>query len=107
MRDDASLDILLSTRDTITDFVDYLRSKEELLRSYKHCGVRFFYAGEEELLANYLLTLEDNRHGFAFPDGFNAIAIPEGDWGHVVAPGPNPRNEVSLGERHEIQEVSR
>lgn len=78
--DDASLDILLTTRDTITDFIDYLKAKEELLHLFKDHGVRFCYTGEEELLANYLLTLEGNGHGFSFPDGYNAIAIPEGDW---------------------------
>jgi hypothetical protein len=55
--DDASLDILLSTRDTITDFIGYLCAKEELLRSYRDGRVRFPYAGEEELLANYLPTM--------------------------------------------------
>jgi hypothetical protein len=39
--DDDSLEILLTTRDTITDFVDYLQAKEELLHSFKDRDVRF------------------------------------------------------------------
>jgi hypothetical protein len=82
--DDTSLGILLTERDTITDFVDYLRAKEDLLHSFRHRGIRFCHTGEEELLANYLLTLTDNRHGFKFPDGYNAIFIPEGDWAEFL-----------------------
>jgi hypothetical protein len=40
-----------------------------------------------------------------FKDKFAEFPIPQE--GHVVAPGPNPRNKVSLGEQQEIQEVSR
>jgi hypothetical protein len=82
--DDVSLTILLSNRDTINDFVDYLCAKEELLRSYRERGVRFAYAGEEEL-ANYLLTMKEERHWFMISDGYNAVAIPEGDWAKLQA----------------------
>ena len=83
--DDASLDILLTARDTITDFVDYLRAKEELLRSLRDQKTRFSYPGEEELLAHYLLTMKDGRHGFDFPSGYDSIALEEGEWGDFEA----------------------
>ena len=78
--DDASLDILLANRDTITDFLQYLRWKEDLLQSAKDSQVRFHYAGEEDLLANYLMAFKDGRHGFSLPKGYNAVALDEGDW---------------------------
>jgi hypothetical protein len=78
--DDTSLDIVLNSRDTITDFVDYLRAKEGLLCRCRERGIRFFAAGEEELLANYLLTDDGTRHVFKFPEDINAIGLLEGDW---------------------------
>jgi hypothetical protein len=78
--DDASLHILLTARDTITDFVAYLRAKEELLSDFRARGIVFSYAGEEDLLANYLLTMKGDGHGFSFPNGYDSIALDEGDW---------------------------
>jgi hypothetical protein len=78
--DDESLEILLTARDTITDFLDYLVQKEELVSGFRDHGVRFDYAGEEDLLAHYLMTMKAGRHGFSFPDGYNLISIDEGDW---------------------------
>jgi hypothetical protein len=81
--DDASLDIVLETRDTITDFVDYLRWKEDLLLSAKKRGVLVMHTGEEELLAHYLLTLaDDGRHGFSLPENYNVLFLEEGEWAH-------------------------
>lgn len=72
--DDTSLEVVLRSRDTITDFVEYLRAKETLLRSRD-----ISTAGEEELLAIYLTTMVDQwHHGFDFPPG--ALAIAEGHW---------------------------
>ena len=48
--DDTSLDIVLNTLDTISDFVSYLDKKEKLIRS----DTTIFAAGEEDLLAYYL-----------------------------------------------------
>lgn len=79
--DDDSLDILLNTRDTITDFVEYLRWKEALLQSAWDRNLTFLYAGEEELLANYLLSINNGERGFALPDEpLDAIHLCEGDW---------------------------
>ncbi len=78
--DDASLQILISSRDTITDFVKYLSAKEQFLRTLDERGTRVFCAGEEEFLAHYLLTMRDDEHAFEVPEGFDRITTPEGDW---------------------------
>ena len=51
--DDTTLNVLMRTLDTITDFTSYLRKKENLLRA----PMSILAAGEEELLANYLKNL--------------------------------------------------
>jgi hypothetical protein len=48
--DDTSLEIVLKTLDTITDFVSYLESKEQLFVG----GAKVTAAGEEDLLGSYL-----------------------------------------------------
>lgn len=64
--DDATLDIVLRELDTITDFTDYLSKKEELIRS----GRLASSAGEEELLAYYLMHMNSRgEHDFTKPDG--------------------------------------
>jgi hypothetical protein len=78
--DDQSLEILLRTRDTITDFCEYLRWKEELLRTARDRNVRLIHTGEEELLAKYLGTWTDNRHGFTLPADSNVVFLEAGDW---------------------------
>jgi len=85
--DDAFLDILLTTRDTITDFIDYLRWKEGLILSARNRSVNLMYCGEEDLLANYLLTLKNGRHGFSLPDDIDGFLLDEGDWADFQA-GP-------------------
>ena len=63
--DDLSLITLMGMRDTITDFVGYLRKKEELIRNRPY-GI--FSTGEEELLGVYLTHVNDkNEHDFVFP----------------------------------------
>jgi hypothetical protein len=62
--DDTTLDIVMTARDTITDFVDYLTKEEALIES----GRLVCAAGEEELLACYLGTMNaDHEHDFIFP----------------------------------------
>ncbi|MCB9421431.1 MAG: hypothetical protein H6667_16630 [Ardenticatenaceae bacterium] len=51
--DDTSLDILLNTLDTISDFVSYLTKKEQFIES----GQLVAAAGEDDLLAYYLKHL--------------------------------------------------
>ena len=75
--DDTSLDIVLSTLDTITDFVEYLTKKETFIRS----GRLAMAAGEEDLVAFYLSRVdEDDQHAFVVPSDVNAIFIDEGHW---------------------------
>lgn len=75
--DNTSLHIVLSTLDTITDFVEYLTKKEDFIRS----GRLAMAAGEEELLAFYLSDIdEDDQHDFIVPPDVNAVYIDEGHW---------------------------
>jgi len=61
--DDTTLNILMQTLDTITDFTSYLKKKEILLRG----ALNIFAAGEEELLANYLKNINmQQEHDFDF-----------------------------------------
>lgn len=74
--DDTTLDILLGTLDTISDFVAYLSKKEKLLESSTKC----FIPGEEELLAHYLKRLNDaGDHDFNFP-AIDSVMMEEGFW---------------------------
>lgn len=75
--DDFSVDVLLKTLDTISDFVNYLEKKEGLISS----GVMLAIAGEEDLLGYYFNKLnEQGEHDFIFDRDYNAIAINEGYW---------------------------
>jgi hypothetical protein len=92
--DDESLDVLLGARDTITDFCEYLRWKENLVRSALDRGVRLIHTGEEELLAKYLGTWTNARHGFALPHNSNVVLLEEGDWDAFQA-SPQRRSQVA------------
>lgn len=64
--DEVSLKILLEELDTISDFTAYLEQKAALIRS----GRLRWAAGEEELLAWYLTSLDENEErAFVKPDG--------------------------------------
>ncbi len=79
--DDTTLDIVMQTLDTITDFVAYLTKKEQFLTGPR----AIFAAGEEELLAAYLAKLnEQGQHDFVFPEYLSAIALEEGHWDNFV-----------------------
>jgi hypothetical protein len=87
--DDMSLELLLGIRDTITDFCNYLRWKEELLQSARTRALRLMYCGEEDLLADYLMVLKDGKYGFTIPDNLNAFFLPEGDWSMFESSAPH------------------
>jgi hypothetical protein len=79
--DDTSLEVLLNTLDTITDFVRYLTKKEQLIQR----GQLIAAAGEDDLLAIYLKDL--NEHGeydFVIPSDephkIDGMVIDEGFW---------------------------
>ena len=75
--DDFTMNVLLRTLDTISDFVSYLEKKENLFQS----GVMLAIAGEEDLLGYYFNKLNDQGdHDFIFDRDYNAIAISEGFW---------------------------
>lgn len=76
--DDTSLEIVMNTLDTISDFAKYLQLKEEFIRSGKLIGA----TGEEDLLAHYLKqTNELGEHVFINEKEDNVdLLITEGIW---------------------------
>jgi len=73
--DDASLQRVMTTLDTVSDFVGYLEKKERFLRS----GKLGWAAGEEDLMAFYLKYLNaQDEHDFVLPEGVDGILIEEG-----------------------------
>lgn len=75
--DDVSLDIVMQTLDTITDFVMYLSKKE----AFFNRGIRIHAAGEEELLAQYLGDInEQSQHDFLISDDIDFVVYEEGFW---------------------------
>jgi hypothetical protein len=79
--DEVTLAILLRQLDTVSDFVAYLEAKENL----GALGRMVFAAGEEELLARYLVNINSSgEHDFAIPDNVNGILLEEGAWDSFV-----------------------
>lgn len=75
--DEWNLSIILTSLDTISDFVRYLDKREELFRS----GMSFHAPGEEELLAYYLQhTDATGQHDFLFEDEYDAVAFESALW---------------------------
>ncbi len=75
--DDVTLDIVLKTLDTISDFVAYLEKKEAFLSSSLHITA----AGEEELLGHYLKDMNHlNQHDFLVPPDVTSATYTEGQW---------------------------
>jgi len=70
------IEIILNELDTIGDFVDYLRTKEALVKTDKKLTL---VGGEQELLAFYLMN---NRSFDRFKDA-TMILIDEGWWKHL------------------------
>lgn len=61
--DELTLDVVLNELDSATDFIEYLEKKEAYLSSE---GFSFFFTGEEDLLADYILNPMPNLMGFSF-----------------------------------------
>lgn len=79
--DDTSLNILISTLDTISDFTSYLEKKELLFSNRKS----IFAAGEEELLAVYLGDINHKKeHDFIFDEHLDGISIDQGFWERFI-----------------------
>ncbi|ELQ01678.1 hypothetical protein [Pseudomonas syringae] len=78
--DEVTVDTLLEELDTVPDLVDYLSCKESYFGAN---GVLMSIAGEEELLAHYMCTMDKGRHALPkIPPGAGGIALMEGDWQH-------------------------
>lgn len=74
--DDTSLDIVMGTLDTVSDFVAYLEKKEHFLST-----TAVFATGEEDLLAFYLKRIgDDQEHDFILDRDYSAVCITEGEW---------------------------
>lgn len=76
--DEVTVDVLLDELDTVPDLIDYLTCKENYLGAN---GVFMHIAGEEDLLAQYMCTIEEGRHALPkVPIGTDSISLLEGDW---------------------------
>jgi hypothetical protein len=74
---ESTLNILLKTLDTISDFISYLEKKEKFIRKMKFVSI----PGEEELLAYYLHHVNINgEHDFVIDGDINAFGLEEGFW---------------------------
>jgi hypothetical protein len=76
--DDVTLDVVLQTLNTVTDFVSYLEKKERLLSN----KMRVLVSGEEDLLAYYFKKLNElGEHDFVLPkENINGFMLDEGFW---------------------------
>jgi len=76
--DDVSLEIILSTLDTISDFTQYLDKKEAFILS----GKLAYAMGEEQLVASYLSNMNvEGDHDFEHPPlGYDGIYFEAGRW---------------------------
>jgi hypothetical protein len=88
--DDTTLDIVMSTLDTISDFIAYLAKKEQFLTGERMVSA----AGEEELLAVYFRKLNSSgEHDFVIKGDYDGLAFTEGFWKHFVS-SPERRAQV-------------
>jgi hypothetical protein len=75
--DDTSLDVVMGTLDTVSDFLHYLGRKAALMRGRREVMA----TGEEELLAWYLKNMNEvSEHDLVFPEDVTGVGIPEGGW---------------------------
>jgi len=77
--DEVAIEALLKTIDTVADFTGYLKKRERFFRS----DINILAAGEEDLLAFYLLADLDNEDAtrdFLVPPGTNAVFLDESHW---------------------------
>ncbi|MGA2650882.1 MAG: SEC-C domain-containing protein [Terracidiphilus sp.] len=93
--DDATLEIILTTLDTISDFVAYLDKKEKLLTGHLMISV----SGEEELLGWYFQELnQEKEHDFIVPDGYTTLIVDKGKWRDFWY-GPQRKSQVLANSR--------
>jgi len=78
--DDVALDIILKELDTISDFVDYIEKKEEFINS----GLLGSAAGEEEILAHYLMSSRPGKEPGFYVDRNQKAFILEGHYDSLI-----------------------
>ncbi len=84
--DDTTLEIVMGTLDTISDFVNYLMKKERFLTG----NMTILVPGEEDLLALYLRDVnEQGEHDFVLPDNVSVdidmlVLDEDGSWENFV-----------------------
>ena len=79
--DDTTLEIVMKTLDTVSDFVSYLGKKEAFITSGKLLSA----SGEDDLLAYYLKHVDyEGQHVFHIDSDADAIIIREGIWNNFV-----------------------
>lgn len=85
----ATLDVVMSELDTITDFTKYLNARADIIRS----GRLSLSPSEAELVANYILMIgPDGEHRFpmisdvkgAYADADAAIAFVQGEYAYLI-----------------------
>ena len=89
--DDTTLDIVLTTLDTITDFTQYLEKKQKFIES----GRLAWAPGEDDLLGYYLSQInEQEEHDFLFAGEYKEVALDEGFW-DAFARSPERERQVA------------
>jgi hypothetical protein len=82
--DSHNLPIILGELDTVADFTMYLEAKRDAISKLDFLS----YCGEEDLLAHYYLSFDDDkkRHFIGTKDpAINGVLIGEGEWQDFVA----------------------
>ncbi len=84
--DDFGLDRVFDEVDTATDFINYLNKREAFL--YQN-NFKFCTTGEEELLALYLTSInENNEHDFVLPtsrdENLDVVFLDQGGWEDLI-----------------------
>lgn len=97
--DDVSLSKVLRERDTVADFVAYLRRRAAFLRSGPVISVP---GGELDLLAHYLRGMNGREHDFVVPqqDKPPTHIILDADWSTFESSGPYLRKKAADAESY-------
>lgn len=82
--DGDTISLLLRELDTLSDFVNYLKEKQDL---FEKSGCDFLIMGEEELLAAYLTNIDPKTNAHRFPHfpPDHLIFLGEGSWSKLEA----------------------
>lgn len=82
--DEMTLDIAMQELDTISDFTNYLRKKQE---HFSTPEVDFIVHGEEELIANFITRYDaqTNQHNFPITPPGALVTTREGGWKKIVS----------------------